>query len=222
MPPTDLEDLYKKVELLEQAFLLSIKQLPKESQERVLKVFEFRRSLSEETDRGCVLMAAAFLDDRLRVLIQSFLIQDAKVQKQVFDMNGALGAFSSRIDFAFLLGLIPQAAHGDLHLLRKIRNEFAHNSAPIKLVDEPIKSICANLKLHTLSAKYRPRAKVTRVLMALLVIIDGKVYENSPLKTPEPFDISFIETLFPRSKELGDEGGLRDSPKNKRSGKNHT
>ena len=34
--------------------------------DRVAEVFEFRRSLTPETDRGCALMAAAYLDAETR------------------------------------------------------------------------------------------------------------------------------------------------------------
>lgn len=66
----------------------------------------FRMSLIEESDRGCVLMATAFIEDKI-----TYMVQDKNVQKNIFEGNGAIGTFSSKIDLAFLLGLIPKITY---------------------------------------------------------------------------------------------------------------
>lgn len=80
-------------------------------------VMQFRSSLSPETDRGCALMAASFLDSELGDLLRSYVVDDRSVADEVFGQAKPLGTFSSRIDAAYLLGLISANARRDLHLL---------------------------------------------------------------------------------------------------------
>jgi len=41
--------------------------------------------------------------------------------------DGPLGTFSAKVDVAFALGLLSEKSRRDLHNLRKVGNEFAHN-----------------------------------------------------------------------------------------------
>ena len=118
----------------------TISVLPEHIRNPIERVHEFRKTLSLETDRGCVMMAAAYIDDQLGELLKAYLIDDKKVVKLMFDFNGPFGTFSSRNDGAYALGLLPGNVHRDIHLLRKIRNDFAHVSTPITFDDEPIAS----------------------------------------------------------------------------------
>jgi len=88
------------------------------------QVIRFRLSLEVETDRGCALMAGAYLDSELKKLLKNHLVSNEKIQDELFELSRPLGTFSSRIDPAYLLGLIGPQAHRDLHLIRKIRNDF--------------------------------------------------------------------------------------------------
>lgn len=62
----------------------------------------FRATLDEESDRGCALMAASFLDEQLRKLLEMCLLDDP-IKERFFDPENPLGSFSSRITAAFLL-----------------------------------------------------------------------------------------------------------------------
>ena len=79
------------------------------------EVMEFRSSLTPETDRGCALMAAAFLDSELELLLRAFVVKNKKVEDEMFGQSKPIGAFSSRIDLAYLLGLISADTRRDLH-----------------------------------------------------------------------------------------------------------
>jgi DNA-binding MltR family transcriptional regulator len=95
-------------------------------------VMDFRHSLRNETDRGCALMAGEFLSNELAALLRRRFVHDAKACDAVLeDANGSLASFSSRIEFAYLLGLIGPNARRELHLVRRIRNDFAHDYKPL-------------------------------------------------------------------------------------------
>ncbi|GAA4083465.1 hypothetical protein [Mucilaginibacter panaciglaebae] len=73
--------------------------------ERYEEVMSFRQELTKETDRGCALMAGSFLEFELQKLIASKLVGTSKVINELFDFNGPLGTFSSRIKMSYSLGL---------------------------------------------------------------------------------------------------------------------
>lgn len=139
--------------------------------DRVKEVIAFRNSILEETDRGAVLMSAAFLDDKLKHLIEKRLVQDKKVSRRAFDFNGPLGTFSSRIDFAYLIGIIPKNAQKDLHNIRAIRNQFAHHASPLSYKDEKVKNLCERLVFHGVKEAAEPGSKFRRTVMGLLILI---------------------------------------------------
>lgn len=153
------------------------------------EVMDFRTSLTSETDRGSGLMAAAFLDDRLKFMLSARLVNDGKVASRVFDFNGALGTFSSRIDFAYLLGLLPNNARRDLHTVRAIRNKFAHTAAAIQFDDASIKPLCDNLVFHGVRAESKPGAKFRRSVMGLVTLVLDVTNKVSHIVPQEEYSI---------------------------------
>jgi DNA-binding MltR family transcriptional regulator len=78
----------------------------------------------QETDRACAVLAASLLDDCLQKLLAAAM---AVSKDELFKANGPLGTFSAKIDMANAFGLISDEDCRDTHLIRKIRNDFAHS-----------------------------------------------------------------------------------------------
>jgi len=138
---------------------------------KIEPVGKFIASLYQETDRGCALMAAAFLNNALSELLKKNFIKNKKVSDRLFESNQPFGNFSSKIDAAYALGLIGKTVHQNLHLVRKIRNDFAHVADPIGFEHPPIKSRCYELTLHTLESNAKPRKIFTRVVSSVLAAL---------------------------------------------------
>lgn len=49
------------------------------------------------------------------------------IDKKLICANGPLSSFSARIDILMGFGFISRDVYKDLHLVRKIRNRFAHD-----------------------------------------------------------------------------------------------
>ncbi|MBX3361836.1 MAG: hypothetical protein KF912_09500 [Phycisphaeraceae bacterium] len=130
--------------------------------------FAFRRTLSHESDRGVVLMAAAHLDDQLKELLSFILVDDVGAQQDLLSSNGGCSTFSSRIALAYLLGLISKKVYRDLTLIRKIRNDFAHVATPIALADATIANRCRELSWCGDDVADSPRNKFVRCAIAVL------------------------------------------------------
>ncbi|WP_250623329.1 hypothetical protein [Pinirhizobacter soli] len=182
---------------------------------RILEIVDFRESFTSESDRGAALMAAAYLDETLSGLLRKKLVDDAKVADKAFVFNGPLGTFSSRIDFCYLLGIIPANARGDLHRIRKIRNGFAHVAGPISFENQDIRSQCDHLNFHGVNAKASPGARFRRSVMGLLGLIIFRSKDAGHLERMEDYTmpdgrgiVEFVAKVF--EEKTGKEYPLRD------------
>ena len=102
----------------------------------------------DETERGLALTAAAFLDDTLKELIEAVLIPNKGAKELFSGPNAPLGSFSTRISAAFAMGLISEDEYQQTHLVRKIRNVFAH-TVRASFSQPPVSNLCAELSKLT-------------------------------------------------------------------------
>ena len=95
--------------------------------------------------RGRVLVAGAAAEALMLPLIQSYLL-DCKATENLLDGPFApLGTFSAQIAMARSLGLITEDEFADLNLIRRVRNDFAHQ-VEIDSSSRSFKDRCTNLK----------------------------------------------------------------------------
>jgi DNA-binding MltR family transcriptional regulator len=142
------------------------------------EVMSFRKSLDAETDRGCGLMAAAFLDTELDRLLRSVLVEDDKVANELLDQSKPVGTFSSRIDLCYLLGLISPLSRRDFHLVRKIRNAFGHTHLPIGFGGKGTANRCRELTHHLRDGSDPPRKLFVSSAVGLLAVIHSAMNES--------------------------------------------
>lgn len=132
---------------------------------------QFRDALMRESDRGCALFAAAYIDKALGKLLKSHLVQGSKVDEELFTGQAPLGSFSSRIKLAYYLGRISAAERKDLDTIRQIRNDFAHNAAALTFSDQSIANRCGNLTHTWREVDASPRQKYTAGVSGLMINI---------------------------------------------------
>lgn len=206
----DEEKLKASLGFLEELMAGTADVLPEHIGNPIKKISEFRKTLNSETDRGCALMAAAYIDEKLGELLKSYLVDDPKIIKRMFDFNGPFGTFSSRIDSTYSLGLLPGNVHKDIHLLRKIRNDFAHVSSPLTFDDEPISSRCRELHLDGKDNTSRPRGKFTRAMMAALGVIEVSTQQLKRRSAMPDHDISLNQKGIDALREFLKNNGMGD------------
>jgi len=111
--------------------------------------------LEHETDRSIVIVAGAILDDALNEIIKSYLVPSERKEWCVFSGgNSPISSFSARINLCFQLRIISHVMQRDLHIIRKLRNEFAHN--PFDL-DFSTPSVVSRIEELDKVANYRER-----------------------------------------------------------------
>ena len=94
---------------------------------------QFKEEFKKETDRAAVILAAAKIDELLRLALIKRLAPSPTARDNLLEPEGSLGSFRARIDIAYRLNLIDSAFVRALHLVRKIRNDFAHESSGASL-----------------------------------------------------------------------------------------
>lgn len=115
----------------------------------------------KESDRAAVILAVSLIDEALYSLLKAYLVPINSSTDEMFEgANAPIGTFSAKINMAYRLGLISTKFARDIHLLRKIRNSFAHdvygcnfeNGSVKSRIIELNKSItsidCTNLREH--------------------------------------------------------------------------
>ena len=151
---------------------LSIPDLPRD-------IVELQQTLRGESDRGCALTGVAFLDYALSAMIAAHMVSDDAVAKELFRSSGPLGPFSVRIDLAYLMGLLGADARREMHLLRRIRNEFAHSPAALSFEEQAIANRCRELKFVVFDADLPARRRFIRALLGVL----GTIHAQTTLAT---------------------------------------
>jgi len=101
-----------------------------------------------DSDRAAGIVAGSIIERRLEQALKSIMKKQNKAASDfLFRPSGPLGSFKTKIDLAYLLGLLSDDAYKDLTNLKNIRNDFAHE-LELDTFDKPtIKDRCANFVL---------------------------------------------------------------------------
>lgn len=152
---------------------------------RVEVLFRIGDELKKESDRGCALVAAAYLENEVGELLGNFFVkQSAKARAALFEFNGPVGTFSSKIKMSAALGLMPEEIFKSLDLIRKMRNEFAHLHEPLDFESPKIKrqveNLLPSLCVPEASARESFIVKVQSIAATLHLCISNAVPQVAP------------------------------------------
>jgi hypothetical protein len=101
--------------------------------------------IEEGDDRSAGILAGAFMQDRLIKAIKARMIYDKTVHGLVFKGYGPLADFRSQIDVAYLMRIILPDIREKLHIIREIRNRFAHRLEAHDFDVQLISDLCITL-----------------------------------------------------------------------------
>lgn len=100
-----------------------------------------RRLMTVNRERTAAIVAGVILEEALGEVLSHFMVEGQESERLLHDN---LRDFSSRIRFAFSLGLISKDEFKDLDAIRKIRNYFAHEKE-CSFEDRKVVDLCGNL-----------------------------------------------------------------------------
>jgi len=95
------------------------------------RINEFLAAMVEESDRGLVIGIISIADQLMEARLEKMFNQgNARARESV---ERAFGSFGGRVNALYALGLISYETYRDLEMLRKVRNEAAHDWPAFRL-----------------------------------------------------------------------------------------
>lgn len=96
------------------------------------------QSLADESDRGSVVLAAAWLDESLTAILATYMKPSGR-QDKLLAPGRPLGDFGTKIILADRLRLVTPTLLKSLDMVRKLRNEFAHIASDLTFETPSVK-----------------------------------------------------------------------------------
>lgn len=123
---------------------------------------EMVRMFHSESDRGAAVLAGSYIESYLAGFLKAHMINEANTEK-LFTQFGPLSSFSQRIEISYAFGLIEKSAYEDLHVIRKIRNYFAHHPKDASFDSSPVRDWVDNLGVSgpLVTSEESPELKIT-------------------------------------------------------------
>jgi hypothetical protein len=113
------------------------------------------KTLIGESDRGCVILASATLEDTLRDMHDMFITMRLagipnrkKLLEDLQGPYGPLSTFSGKIKLAFAYGVITTDQFLGLEAMRTLRNEAAHANIAFSFNDLGVKKHIEGIGMH--------------------------------------------------------------------------
>lgn len=146
--------------------------------------YELIAKVGAESERGMTVLVAAELDRVLEAVLKSYLAPD-RARDDLFEGGSPpLGIFSAKINLARALHLIRDDEYELLHLIRRIRNEFAHNP-DVAFSDKRISSWLNGIPERETMSDAKSKFTICAVELIAALEADavheasGRVYEES-------------------------------------------
>jgi DNA-binding MltR family transcriptional regulator len=109
------------------AFVMSDDDHLGEIRRKAAEIAEMIRDIGKATDTAYVIVTATALENLLeQALLTNMRDLSATAYSDLFKGYGPLSSFAAKIDLAFALKIIDREVKSGLHVVRDIRNKFAH------------------------------------------------------------------------------------------------
>lgn len=144
------------------------------------------------SDRSAVIVTSAIIEELLRTILKRRLIPCPNAKDPLFDGPTApFSNFASKIDAAYRLGMIDNHMCRDLHILRSIRNEFAHEieggSLEVDSHRAKIEEVYRSQLLGRMEDTRTSRKKYFAVASWMLFVLTARLDEGPDTLEPYPF-----------------------------------
>jgi hypothetical protein len=158
-------------------------------QEELERTVALIEELENQSDRAAAIILAAWVEEELLGAIKSKLEKDDSIFKKLFYNSGPLSSFSAKIDIAKALGIYDSEIYSDLNIIRRIRNEFAHeildkNNFALSFESKHIRDRALSLKVSAYEKHSEPRIAYTRGCVILFA--DFNLFALAPFEQIKP------------------------------------
>lgn len=151
-------------------------------QEHRDRFYKLISNIENLSDRDVSVLVASYVEDYLRNLIVSIAKQHPELVEDLLfrrlnTLRGKISVFENS-DISSIAGLSSDLVN-DLHLIRRIRNDFAHKAEDLSFSDNDISQRCEALQTPSQgSDPDDPRERFTtsavRILVELVIVLKEK------------------------------------------------
>ena len=158
------------------------------------------RLVAEQDERAMVLSLSTFIEDTLGRLLLAYF-RDCKATRELVEgFSAPLGTLGSRIKAVYAVGLVTEEQFKDMEILRKVRNQFAHNWEGVTLERNDIAAMVGQLSGYSFDGTLVQSAGKDRLLGTLsaccieLYLFQGRIEAGTAVKAQ---DVSHRLTMVP-------------------------
>jgi DNA-binding MltR family transcriptional regulator len=158
-----------------------------------------------ESDRGVVLLGAAWIDDALGELMESYFVDSRKLASELLRFPGPISNFAARTTLAAALGLITEEERHDIDLVRRIRNDAAHVAKAVNFSDEASSLVQRCAEFHTFTEKTKasyPEPRRRFLLAVAWLVVKIEAARENLVRCVAPSEPSNMATLSSRAVAL--------------------
>lgn len=125
------------------------------------RVDEFVNEINSGNDRAVAIVWGAMTEDALHRAIIRWMNHLSKDEhERLTGPNGPLATFSGKITIGYAIRLLEREHQRDLHIVREVRNAFAHSIVGLSFTTKETVGVCERFSLATkLKAKGRLNAR---------------------------------------------------------------
>lgn len=123
----------------------SVDDQPRPADVKMANAFKMvAEALADETDRGTVVLATAWLDESLTSILTSYM-KPAGKSEDLLAPGRPVGDLGTKIILADRLRLVAPSLIKSLEIIRKLRNDFAHIASDLTFETQSVKDRVQNL-----------------------------------------------------------------------------
>lgn len=152
---------------------------------------EITKIFKSESDRGAILILAAYIEEVLGCLIATSCI-NAEAADDILEFRGPAGGFDLKVRLCYAFGIIHESEKKGLDALRRIRNAAAHfdrkRGFDVLFDNEQTQALVSNLAQTQNIESNSKETKAVRELFFLSVrLLASKLYmRGTEVLTPTP------------------------------------
>jgi len=181
------------------------------------KLTPYLAELAGQSDRACGIVAAAMLETLLEQMLRKRFVLG--MGDDLFVTYGPLSTFSAKVNTCAALGLVTALERRELHIVRRIRNDFAHDLHKSSFDEDPIRSYVKQLAVSRsklIGKATSCRRDFEAAVAVLLGFMLSHLKNTTPIETPRDHVPLLAESLRKGKMQLN-RSVYADSPRASRS-----
>lgn len=120
---------------------------------------EIKAFYDHSSERAMAIVLSAIVENHLTALLRLLMRRQKALADELFNPNGPLGPFGTKIRLAYMLRIVDEPTYKDLIIINRIRNRFAHDLSVKSFEDPQITAWIHNMHIYSIVKRMGEDAK---------------------------------------------------------------